>query len=157
LSNYKLSELEGSIQGELNVTIAEKTRGIEALVASVNQSMKDIAGIDLANTSTSSGNSLSGATAKASQESIDLLSGQTGAARVALDKIADGMTPIREQMNQIYDIQKTGWEDVRTIRTLSERIESNTNEIRLLSIKIQDNTKNTANALEGTLNVKVKL
>ena len=143
--------------GELNVTIAEKTPGIEALMASVNQSMKDIAGIDLANTSTSSGNSLSGATAKASQESIDLFSGQMGAARVTLDKIADGMTPIREQMNQIYDIQKTGWEDVRTIRTLSERIESNTNEIRLLSIKIQDNTKNTANALEGTLNVKVKL
>lgn len=124
---------------------------------SVNQSMKDIAGIDLANTSTSSDNSLSGAYSKASQESIDLLSGQTGAARVTLDRILDGMTPIREQMNQIYDIQKTGWEDVRTIRTLSERIESNTNEIRLLSIKIQDNTKNTANALEGTLNVKVKL
>ena len=57
-------------------------------------------------------NSLKGAYAKASQESIDLLAGQTGAVRILLEDIRGGMQPIREQMRLIYDMQSRGWEDV---------------------------------------------
>ena len=57
-------------------------------------------------------NTLKGAYAKASQESIDLLAGQTGAVRILLEDIRGGMQPIREQMKLIYDMQSRGWEDV---------------------------------------------
>ncbi|RGM94035.1 phage tail tape measure protein, partial [Parabacteroides merdae] len=61
-------------------------------------------------------NTLKGAYAKASQESIDLLAGQTGAVRILLEDIRGGMQPIREQMRLIYDMQSRGWEDVKAIR-----------------------------------------
>ncbi|RGM96086.1 tape measure protein, partial [Parabacteroides merdae] len=61
-------------------------------------------------------NTLKGAYAKASQESINLLAGQTGAVRVLLEDIRGSMQPIREQMKLIYDMQSRGWEDVKAIR-----------------------------------------
>ena len=109
-------------------------------------------------------NSLKGAYAKASQESIDLLAGQTGAARVLLEDIRGGMQPIREQMKLIYDMQSRGWEDVKAIRELSDKVEKNTDriaentrEIKEVAGKISENTKGTVDALEGTINVKVKM
>lgn len=109
-------------------------------------------------------NSLKGAYAKASQESIDLLAGQTGAVRVLLEDIRGSMQPIREQMKLIYDMQSKGWEDVKAIRELSDKVEKNTDqiaentrEIKEVAGKISENTRGTVDALEGTINVKVKM
>ena len=109
-------------------------------------------------------NTLKGAYAKASQESIDLLAGQTGAVRILLEDIRGGMQPIREQMRLIYDMQSRGWEDVKAIRELSEKVEKNTDriaentrEIKEVAGKISENTRGTVDALEGTINVKVKM
>lgn len=111
-----------------------------------------------------SDNSLKGAYAKASQESIDLLAGQTGAVRVLLEDIRGSMQPIREQMKLIYDMQSRGWEDVKAIRELSDKVEKNTDriaentrEIKDVAGKISENTRGTVDALEGTINVKVKM
>lgn len=111
-----------------------------------------------------SGNTLKGAYAKASQESIDLLAGQTGAVRILLEDIRGGMQPIREQMRLIYDMQSRGWEDVKAIRELSDKVEKNTDriaentrEIKEVAGKISENTRGTVDALEGTINVKVKM
>lgn len=109
-------------------------------------------------------NTLKGAYAKASQESIDLLAGQTGAVRILLEDIRGGMQPIREQMKLIYDMQSRGWEDVKAIRELSDKVEKNadriaenTREIKEVAGKISENTRGTVDALEGTINVKVKM
>ena len=109
-------------------------------------------------------NTLKGAYAKASQESIDLLAGQTGAVRVLLEDIRGSMQPIREQMRLIYDMQSRGWEDVKAIRELSDKVEKNTDriaentrEIKEVAGKISENTRGTVDALEGTINVKVKM
>ena len=109
-------------------------------------------------------NTLKGAYAKASQESIDLLAGQTGAVRILLEDIRGGMQPIREQMRLIYDMQSRGWEDVKVIRELSDKVEKNTDriaentrEIKEVAGKISENTRGTVDALEGTINVKVKM
>ena len=74
------------------------------------------------------------------------------------------MQPIREQMRLIFDLQVKGWEDVKAIRDLSDKVEKNTEqiaentkEIKTVADKISDNTKNTVDALEGTINVKVKM
>ena len=109
-------------------------------------------------------NTLKGAYAKASQESIDLLAGQTGAVRILLEDIRGGMQPIREQMRLIYDMQSRGLEDVKAIRELSDKVEKNTDriaentrEIKEVAGKISENTRGTVDALEGTINVKVKM
>lgn len=108
-------------------------------------------------------NTLKGAYAKASQESIDLLAGQTGAVRILLEDIRGGMQPIREQMRLIYDMQSRGWEDVKAIRELSDKVEKNTDriaentrEIKEVAGKISENTRGTVDALEGTINVKTR-
>ena len=115
-------------------------------------------------TDDTSDNSLKGAYAKADQETIGLLAGQTGAVRVLLEDIRGGMQPIREQMKLIYDMQSKGWEDVHAIRDLSDKVEKNTEqiaentrEIKDVAGKISENTKGTVEALEGTINVKVKM
>lgn len=111
-----------------------------------------------------SDNSLKGAYAKASQESIGLLAGHTGAVRVLLEDIRGSMQPIREQMRLIYEMQSRGWEDVKVIRELSDKVEKNTGqiaetakEIKEVAGKISENTRGTVDALEGTINVKVKM
>lgn len=109
-------------------------------------------------------NTLKGAYAKTSQESINLLAGQSGAVRVLLEDIRGSMQPIREQMKLIYDMQSRGWEDVKAIRELSDKVEKNTDriaentrEIKEVAGKISENTRGTVDALEGTINVKVKM
>lgn len=109
-------------------------------------------------------NTLKGAYAKASQESINLLAGQTGAVRVLLEDIRGSMQPIREQMRLIYEMQSRGWEDVKVIRELSDKVEKNTGqiaetakEIKEIAGKISENTSGAVDALEGTINVKVKM
>ena len=67
-------------------------------------------------------------------------------------------------MKLIYDMQSKGWEDVHAIRDLSDKVEKNTEqiaentrEIKDVAGKISENTKGTVEALEGTINVKVKM
>lgn len=76
-----------------------------------------------------SDNSLKGAFSKASQESISLLAGQFGRFGVLLEDIRGSMQPIREQMRLIFDLQVKGWEDVKAIRDLSDKVEKNTEQI----------------------------
>lgn len=129
------------------------------------ENLKDISGLDFSTPEEGeSDNTLKGAYAKASQESIDLLAGQTGASRVVLEDIRNNMQPIREQMKLIHDLQVRGWEDVKAIRDLSDKVEKNTNriaentqEIKTVADKISDNTKRTVETLEGTIDVKVKM
>lgn len=111
-----------------------------------------------------SDNSLKGAYAKASQESIDLLAGQTGALRVSVEQVREMAASIRDHMSSILQLQKQGWDDVRVIRELSqqvrnltERVEVNTSAIAGHAADIKTYSKRSADALESTLNVKVKM
>lgn len=61
-------------------------------------------------------------------------------------------------------MQSRGWEDVKAIRELSDKVEKNTDriaentrEIKEVAGKISENTRGTVDALEGTINVKVKM
>lgn len=115
-------------------------------------------------TDDTSDNSLKGAFAKADQETIGLLAGQTGAVRALLEDMKNSMQPIRDQIQRIYEMQVRGWEDVKAIRDLtdkvnknSEQVANNTKMIHEVASKISDNTIRTVDALEGTLNVKVKM
>ncbi len=121
-----------------------------------------------------SDNTLKGAYAKASQESVDLLAGQTGAARVVLEDIRTQMytldegrgeilVPVIDSLNVIRDIQLNGWKDVFAIRELTAQVADNTDEIRRLSVNIADSNDNiagnigkVANRLQDTLDVKMK-
>lgn len=122
------------------------------------ENLKKISGLDFSTTEEeTSDNSLKGTFAKASQESIDLLAGQTGAQRVAIESI-------REQMQFIRDLQTQGWRDVAAIKDLvgklkdiSDRIDRTTDEIKKSTADISDHSKRTVEALESTLNVKVKM
>lgn len=160
----KFSELSES-GGQLTEAEIEELRNMYADIIEGAKtqfdSLKEISGLDF---SIDSDNSLKGAFAKASEESIGLLAGQTGAVRVLLEEMKNSMVPIREQMQLIYALQTRGWEDVRAIRELtdkvnknSERVADNTREIKAVADKISDNTTRTVDALEGTLNVKVKM
>ena len=129
--------------------------------------LKDLMGWvteETATEDTASDNSLKGAYAKASQESIDLLAGQTGALRVSVDQIRDIGNTIRSQMDAIYTLQQTGWDNVRVIRevaqqvrSLTEQVADNTAAINGCMVTIQGYSKRQADALESTLSVKVKM
>lgn len=128
------------------------------------EAISRITGYSDSESESSSDNSLKGAYATASQESIDLLAGQTGAVRVLLEDVRSSVQPIREQMARLYEIQIKGWDDVKAIRDLSVEVEKsasqiadNTADIKEVASKISDYTKGTRDALEGTVNVKVKM
>lgn len=159
----KFSELSES-GGQLTEAEIEELRGMYADIidgAKVQfDSLKDIAGLDF---TADSDNSLKGAYAKASQESITLLAGQAGAQRVIMEDIRNNMIPIREQMLAIREMNSKGWEDVKAIKELTtkidkntERVAENTRQIKEVADKVADNTRNTVDALEGTINVKIK-
>lgn len=126
--------------------------------------LQKVSGLDFSKDETSD-NSLKGAYAKASQESIDLLAGQTGAQRVAIEDIRNNMQPIREQMQAIRDMNSRGWEDVKAIRDLTDKVEKNTERIADIAEKIDGSmseigkdTRRSADALDGgTINAKVKM
>lgn len=113
---------------------------------------------------TTSDNSLKGAYAKASQESIDLLAGQAGAQRVLMEDIKAQLVPIQEQMREIYALQQKGWDDVNAIRQLMTQVRQLSEQVASYTYSINDRmgdiktySKRSADALESTLNVKVKL
>lgn len=103
-------------------------------------------------------NTLKGAFAKASQESITLLSGQFGAMRVDLTVVKDNTSVIRE-------LQAQGWNDVRAIKDLTVKVEQNTNRIAGVADKLEysiseigRDTRRSADVLDGgTINAKVKM
>ena len=158
---YADNVLSGWEQDYIYNMAEELQRELDRQFGWADSLMKDETEEDVDDTSD---NSLKGAYAKASQESIGLLAGQTGAVRVLLEDIRGSMQPIREQMRLIYDMQSKGWEDVKAIRELSDKVEKNTEqiadntkEIKSVADKIDQNTRNTVDALEGTINVKVKM
>jgi len=108
----------------------------------------------------SNDNTLKGAYARASQESIDLLAGQTGAARVALEGIREYQLlatvqakEIINSMNYMRDIHTRGWEEVRMIKELSLRVADNSDRIRELSSLISDNTSSISDNTRKTASV----
>lgn len=153
----KFSELSES-GGQLTASEIEELRNMYANIiegAKVQfDGLKEISGLDFTE---DSDNTLKGAYAKASQESIDLLAGQTGAQRVAIESI-------REQMQFIYNLQVQGWKDVKDIKEfigqlkgIAENIKKTTDDIKDSADDIKDTSKRTAEAVESTLNVKVKM
>jgi hypothetical protein len=139
-----------------------------------------ITGIDITNSG--SDNTLKGAYAKASQESIDLLAGQTGAQRVVLEDIRNMMkilspesnreylAPIYESLSITRDLQINGWKEVTMIRQLMEsvkasgdKVSENTYEIKTASIGIAENSElirkssdRISESLKGTVSVSMK-
>lgn len=121
-------------------------------------------------------NTLKGAYAKASQESIDLLAGQTGAARVALEEMVrlmkeSGDTAQLEQFKifndnlaSIREMAVAGWNNVAAILEVSRRVEDVAVEVRVLNDRIADsndaiqqNTKTAASSLQVIETKGVKL
>ncbi|MDR2919095.1 MAG: tape measure protein [Tannerella sp.] len=107
--------------------------------------------------SNASENTLKGAYAKASQESIDLLAGQTGAARVALESIKEILertlgtmfdisvfNPVFENIQLMKDAQVAGWRDVSLIREIVGRMETMSGEIRDTNYRIATSNDNIA-------------
>lgn len=126
--------------------------------------LKELMGWATDTEETASDNSLKGAYAKASQESIDLLAGQAGAQRVLMEDIKAQLVPIQEQMREIYALQQKGWDDVNAIRQLMTQVRQLSEQVASYTYSINDRmgdiktySKRSADALESTLNVKVKL
>lgn len=173
LNSLKTKYLEGPLKefqkkfaalsesgGQLTEAEIEELRAMYAQIidgAKVQfDSLKEISGLDFLD---GSENTLKGAFAKASQESIDLLAGQTGAQRAAIEAI-------REIFRFIYELQKQGWQDVRIIRDLTMKVDKNTElaaentrEIRAIALNISENTKQTVETLDNIDNrgIKVKM
>lgn len=154
----EMSESDGMLtESEIKQLQEMYTRIVENAEAQF-ENLQKISGLDFSTSEEeTSDNSLKGAFAKASQESIDLIGGQFGAMRVAMETI-------REQMQFIRDLQTQGWRDVATIkdlvgklREISDRIDRTTEEIKKSTDNISDHSKRTVEALESTLNVKVKM
>lgn len=158
------SDSEGGINADEYKELQQQYSAIVEEAVAERDRLKELMGWATDTEETASDNSLKGAYAKASQESIDLLAGQAGAQRVLMEDIKAQLVPIQEQMREIYALQQTGWDEVNAIRQLQQQI-------RQLAEQVADNTyamnermgdiktysKRSADALESTLNVKVKL
>lgn len=158
------SDSEGGINADEYKELQQQYSAIVEEAVAERDRLKELMGWATDTEETASDNSLKGAYAKASQESIDLLAGQAGAQRALMEDIKAQLVPIQEQMREIYALQQKGWDDVNAIRQLQQQI-------RQLAEQVADNTyamnermgdiktysKRSADALESTLNVKVKL
>ena len=99
-------------------------------------------------------NTLRGALAKASQESIDLLAGQMGALRVAVEQIlkvisaaqggtnaaATYYTAVRDSFAALREIQTAGWKEVSVIREVTQQMRVNQAVITEISETVAANT-----------------
>jgi tape measure domain len=98
---------------------------------------------------TSSDNSLKGAYGKASQESINLLAGQTGAQRVSVDAIRGDTAFIKDAMGAMKEVNAQQLAEVKAIRELTAKIEGHNQVISTMSTKIADNTNGINNIAQS--------
>jgi hypothetical protein len=184
---YGLGSIEET-QYELAAIMSDIYNGLGAVLEGARTAAQDWdrmateGGFDmtkLADTdTTASDNTLKGAYAKASQESIDLLAGQTGAVRKTLElmygimssqspqAISDYMTPVRDTLTVIRDLQVEGWQNVREmrtimldLRTLQDNMTDVANKTLTATTQIEANTKGASGFLQ-TMNqngIKVNL
>lgn len=164
-SDEKITQQESDALRKYYSEIAEKGNQL------YKQAM-ELAGIDISSQEENdkSENTLKGAYAKASQESIDLLAGQTGAQRVAIEKIlqilqmmspanrSDFVAGIRADLQMLYDLQYAGWKEVSAIKEISKEIKTATDKIEGYTKEIRDSNKdikeNTESAAESLQNIE---
>lgn len=99
-------------------------------------------------------NTLRGALAKASQESIDLLAGQMGAVRVTIEQIlklmnesrgkgggmAEYYDSVRQSFTALYQLQIAGWKEVTVIKEVVQQMHVTQSVVASLSQSVADNT-----------------
>lgn len=158
------SDSEDGINADEYKELQQQYSAIVEEAVAERDRLKELMGWATDTEETASDNSLKGAYAKASQESIDLLAGQAGAQRVLMEDIKAQLVPIQEQMREIYALQQKGWDDVNAIRQLMTQVRQLSEQVASYTYSINDRmgdiktySKRSADALESTLNVKVKL
>lgn len=158
------SDSEDGINADEYKELQQQYSAIVEEAVAERDRLKELMGWASEQEETTSDNSLKGAYAKASQESIDLLAGQAGAQRVLMEDIKAQLVPIQEQMREIYALQQKGWDDVNAIRQLMTQVRQLSEQVASYTYSINDRmgdiktySKRSADALESTLNVKVKL
>ena len=158
------SDSEDGINADEYKELQQQYSAIVEEAVAERDRLKELMGWASEQEETTSDNSLKGAYASASQESIDLLAGQAGAQRVLMEDIKAQLVPIQEQMQSIYALQQKGWDDVNAIRQLqqqirqlAEQVAENTYAMNERMGDIKTYSKRSADALESTLNVKVKI
>lgn len=97
----------------------------------------------------SSDNTLKGAFAKASQESIDLLAGQFGAMRIDMNKTAINTDSIQANMSAIFELSRQKLDEMKAIRALTDKIEKSNTQIAVNTAKINDLAKSTEGINQG--------
>jgi tape measure domain-containing protein len=162
---------KGSLTGDaLLAQVANLTRDLTGRYESQLPVLQDLmnmvrdefgaAGIDLSKPEAGAGseNTLKGGYAKASQESVDLLAGQTGAQRVVLEEIKgmisewmgrarEGDTfyvSFRDELRAIRDLQANGWRDVELIREFSRQVADHAGAIRVFSQDVAESNRSVA-------------
>ena len=99
-------------------------------------------------------NTLRGALAKASQESIDLLAGQMGAVRVTIEQIlklmnesrgkgggmAEYYDSVRQSFTALYQLQIAGWKEVTVIKEVVQQMHVTQSVVASLSQTVAENT-----------------
>ncbi len=162
--------------GTLNSDEKEKLQALYNSIFADAANMRDnafaAAGITPTKTAetSESENTLKGAYAKASQESIDLLAGQTGGMRIAIEGMlsilkgsfiaqdAIGFQAVNSSLTAIKDASADGWQNVKEIKDSLSEFKSKTEswDKKLDSIgAIASNTKATENALKEKLKVVI--
>ena len=134
---------------------------IQDMMNTISEGLKG-SGIDIRQPGEASENTFKGAYAKASQESVDLLAGQTGGARVALEDIRrmmlereNGVTnpfyaEFQNSLNVVRDILMSGVRELVLIREISGRVEGLTAEIKDLNGRIASSNEAIAEGVSDT-------
>lgn len=89
----------------------------------------------------------------ASQDSVNELNGNFNAMLIYSEKTCEEVAQVREHLSYIWEAQKEGWQNVKVIRELTEKVEEHTSKIVELTEKIEKNTGDTAGGIEE-MNIK---
>jgi hypothetical protein len=155
---YAMGE-DGYTDEEIAKAKEDYLRYVEELAEEARR-LEEVTGIVIGNKEAENENSLRGAFAKASQESIDLLAGQTGAQRKTIEDIlvvlrerlttnTDYVNSVTGNLLHVNEILGAALVELRGIRELNEKISESNARISELSGQISDNTKRSANALDN--------